>query len=333
MLLDTFVLGPSFTIVESLRGGELQQNTPEWDEWRHKGIGASDAKRAISKPGRKGRAKLLAEKRAPEPPQDSVKTKAMDKGAKLEKEARRLYNARHQTNVRPVCVQSNLYPWLRASLDGLSDDGKLVVEIKCGERVHQQALKGFPSLYRAQVQHILAVTGWHSLDFWCYWPESRQPEKKLIVWRDQDYIDRLLEMEGKFWSEVSYKLDLSGKQIEKWSQVTAGADLSVVANLDLGHNRLTALPPEIGDLTALTSLNLNNNRLTELPPEIGNLKGLTSLNINFNQVAAFPPEFSRLKQLTSLSMGGVVPCHGPWPADGTSSRNRRSDCPHKPEPN
>jgi len=179
----------------------LQQGTPEWHEWRHKGIGASDARAAMAKPG-KSRAKLLAEKRASEPPDDSFTTVAMDIGTELEPEARRLYNERHQANVRPVCVQSDRYPWLRASLDGLSDDGQLVVEIKCGAWVHQQASKRFPVQYKAQVQHILAVTGLPSLDFWCYWPESPKPEILLSVPRDEAYIERLLGAEQKFWDEV-----------------------------------------------------------------------------------------------------------------------------------
>ncbi len=163
---------------------ELEQGTPEWHEWRHKGIGAFDAKAAIAKRG-KSRAKLLEEKRASEPPEDSFTTEAMDLGTELEPEARQRYIRKYLTNVRPVCVQSTQYPWLRASLDGLSDDGNLVVEIKCGAWVHQQALERVPSQYKAQVQHILAVTGLPSLHFWCYWPDSVQPEILHVVKRDE----------------------------------------------------------------------------------------------------------------------------------------------------
>ncbi len=30
-------------------------------------------------------------------------------------------------------------PWLRASLDGISNDGKTVVEIKCGKKINNSA--------------------------------------------------------------------------------------------------------------------------------------------------------------------------------------------------
>ena len=102
---------------------ELQQNTSEWHAWRHKGIGASDANKAISKRGM-SRAQLLEEKRASEPPKDSFSNEAMDTGTKLEPKARRRYNEKYGAKVRPVCVQSTQYPWLRASLDGLSEDGQ-----------------------------------------------------------------------------------------------------------------------------------------------------------------------------------------------------------------
>ncbi len=82
---------------------ELEQGTPEWHEWRHKGIGAFDAKAAIAKRG-KSRAKLLEEKRASEPPEDSFTTEAMDLGTELEPEARQRYIRKYLTNVRPVCV-------------------------------------------------------------------------------------------------------------------------------------------------------------------------------------------------------------------------------------
>ena len=39
--------------------------------------------------------------------------------------------------------------------------------------------------------------------------------------------------------------------------------------LDLSHNRLTQLPPEIKELKNLTKLSLSENLLTQLPPEIG----------------------------------------------------------------
>ena len=297
----------------------LQQNTPEWHEWRHKGIGASDARAAISKPGTRGRAKLLAEKRAPEPPEDSFTTEAMDLGTKLEPEARRLYNERHQTNVRPVCVQSTEYPWLRASLDGLSEDGNLVVEIKCGAGVHQEALEKFPREYQSQVQHILAVTGLPSLHFWCYWPMNPNPEILHVVERDEEYINNLMGKEREFWSEVvgstnwspdieqiirdpaeATTLDLSQSELTNLpSYIRQRTNLQ---ELNLFGNQLTELPDWIGELTNLTTLDLYANELTELPPGMGNLTNLTFLDLFGNQLTALPAGIGELTNLTELRL-------------------------------
>jgi predicted phage-related endonuclease len=50
------------------------------------------------------------------------------------------------------------------------------------------------------MQHILAVTGLASLDFWCYLPGC--PELLLPVERDDAYIERLLNAELEFWNRV-----------------------------------------------------------------------------------------------------------------------------------
>ena len=105
-------------------------------------------------------------------------------------------------DVQPACLQSNQYDWLRASVDGLSADGKAVVEIKCGDSVYRKTSSSgrVPDYYYGQLQHILAVTGLPSIDFWCYLPHC--PEVLLAVDRDDNYSARLLEAEYRFWQNV-----------------------------------------------------------------------------------------------------------------------------------
>ena len=143
---------------------------------------------------------LLQEKR--EPARASAQNEAMALGTKLEPEARKRYIAKTGKQVRPVCVQSNRYGWLRASLDGLASNHDSVVEIKCGRSAYRTVsdFRSVPIYYYGQVQHILAVTGLASLDIWCYWPD--QPELLLSVDRDDSYIERLLDSELKFWNRV-----------------------------------------------------------------------------------------------------------------------------------
>ncbi|MSQ22012.1 MAG: hypothetical protein EXR53_01720 [Dehalococcoidia bacterium] len=179
---------------------ELQQGTRKWLEWRHKGIGASDASTVMGENRFNSAAQLLQEKRGPA--RDSFQNEAMAMGTRLEPEARKRYIAKTGRDVRPACVQSTRYDWLRASLDGFAANHDAVVEIKCGDSVYRRVSqsRSIPDYYYGQTQHILAVTGLDSLDFWCYWPGH--PELLLPVERDDAYIERLLNRELEFWNRV-----------------------------------------------------------------------------------------------------------------------------------
>lgn len=54
--------------------------------------------------------------------------------------------------------------------------------------------------------------------------------------------------------------------------------------LNLGANRLSTLPSDIGNLSRLVSLNIEANQLTDLPLSIGLCTGLSSLNILGNPI-------------------------------------------------
>jgi len=181
---------------------ELQQGTSQWLAWRHNGIGASEASTIMGENRFESASMLLKKKRGPVI-LDSFQNKAMALGTKLEPEARKLYVAETGKDVRPVCVQSARYTWLRASLDGLSTDHDVVIEIKCGASVYRKVSqsRSVPDYYYGQVQHILAVTGLDSLDFWCYWPDN--PTLLLSVERNDTYIQRLLSKELEFWNLVN----------------------------------------------------------------------------------------------------------------------------------
>jgi putative phage-type endonuclease len=109
---------------------ELQQGTPEWQEWRHRGIGSSDASIIMAENRFKSGADLLREKRGPA--RDFGQNEAMARGIDIEPEARSRYAAKTGRTVEPACLQSTRYDWLRASVDGLASTCVAVVEIKCG---------------------------------------------------------------------------------------------------------------------------------------------------------------------------------------------------------
>lgn len=183
-----------FTIVT------LEQGTDAWRGWRHNGIGASDAPTIMGENPFKSHAQLLQEKRGTV--RDFGQNAAMARGTELEPEARKLYAAKTGRNVRPACIQSTRYEWLRASLDGLTVTDDAAVEIKCGQSAYRKAsqTRSVPDYYYGQMQHILAVTGFDSLDFWCYWPGYTP--LLIPVPRNSAYIERLLDSELAFWNLV-----------------------------------------------------------------------------------------------------------------------------------
>jgi len=173
-----------------------------WHEERRQGIGGSDACIIMQTlPPEWGRTpwKLWALKRgllAPEPPNP-----AMERGTRLEPVARDAYEAVVGGLVMPARLRHPHHPWMVGNLDGLSPDGKLVLEVKCpGRESHEKALKGeVPAAYYPQVQHYLAVSG---ADRCHYWSFDGEKGALVVVERDSAYIAKLIDAERAFWALV-----------------------------------------------------------------------------------------------------------------------------------
>ncbi len=188
---------------------DLKQGTSAWLDWRFEGIGASDAPAIMGENPWKSRARLMKEKRD----RKIVKLNAaMIRGTELEPVARECYEKKFGMAVPPACLQSLIYPWMRASLDGMTICGQKVIEIKCGEGAYWNSASSgtVPVYYIGQLQHILAVTGLESIDYWCYSPD--RPEIHICMERDESYISRLIEMEKLFWHELS-ETRIFGKKV------------------------------------------------------------------------------------------------------------------------
>ena len=182
----------------------LQQGSIAWLAWRHQGIGASEAPTVMGENPWQSPVDLLRAKRGPAPEPDTHDriSAAMQFGTDMEPVARRAYERATGHKVTPACLQSSRYTWLRASLDGISADGRRAVEIKCGKGVyhHTARTRTVPRYYYGQLQHIMAVTRLESVDFWAWLPD--QTPIGLTVPRDPDYIGAMLDREHDFWQQV-----------------------------------------------------------------------------------------------------------------------------------
>lgn len=180
---------------------DIEQNTPEWHEWRSNKIGASDASIILKESPWKTPFKLWKEKIGLEP--TPFISPSMIHGSKTEASARALFEEKMMQRFPACCVQSDEFEWMIASLDGLSDSGE-AVELKCPyskDRFLEMVLNDeVPKEYIGQLQHQLCVTGLPSIHFFAYF-EGEFFYK--LVERDEKYIERLIEEEKKFYGYMT----------------------------------------------------------------------------------------------------------------------------------
>lgn len=181
----------------------LEQDTLEWHAWRQNGIGASEARTVLGKNPFHTKDALLREKiHGKTNSRHTFSSAAAERGKNLEPEARKAYITKYGIHVRPLCVQSIEHEWLRASLDGMSLDGQLAVEIKSGRSDYAAMWQrgNIPEWHHWQLQHIMAVTGLECIDYWGYDPE--RGGVRFVHERNELSISEMLEKMYSFWQQV-----------------------------------------------------------------------------------------------------------------------------------
>lgn len=174
----------------------LEQNTVEWLEFRKTKIGSSDAPVIMGESPWKTPQQLWEEKMGLK--ESSYENPAMQRGKQLEAEARRAFELETGLVMWPNVLIHSEHEFIIASLDGITMDGQVAVEIKCpGQRSHKMALKGeIPKHYQIQMQHQLAVTGLQEMFYYSY---DGQNGVTFKIQRDDALIETLLEKEQEFF--------------------------------------------------------------------------------------------------------------------------------------
>ncbi len=135
--------------------------------------------------------------------QTQAVTEPMRYGTRLEPDARKAYEEVTGHVMNPLVMQDGPYS---ASLDGITLDGSLIVEIKCPFRGRKSELwlaanRGeVPEHYRVQVQHQLMVTGAREAHLWVY---DGQEGLLLTLTRDEVAMARIRQA----WEAFQYHLD------------------------------------------------------------------------------------------------------------------------------
>lgn len=191
-----------------------EQNTPEWHSFRQNYIGASDAITIMEVSPWTKPEELLLEKLGTSPPKQE--NSHMRRGKALETPALRKFEQVVDVDIgymmSPKVVLHPTINYMMASMDGIDIDGKACVEIKCpGPRDHYIALQGdIPGKYYPQLQHQIEVLGVDMVYYFSYRIDKKDPFTKetiiswanIPVYRNQMYIDEMLEKERMFWDLV-----------------------------------------------------------------------------------------------------------------------------------
>lgn len=184
---------------------DMEQNTQEWLEMRKTKIGASDAPIIMEESPYGTPFELYKEKLGL---QERRQHAGMALGHEREPIARRRFEEEMLCAVEPLVVFHPTNDWMMASLDGYDPISNIAVEIKnTNEKDHESARHGkVPKKYYAQLQHqleiLFALNGLKSIHYFSY---RNGDTVNLIVDRDEQYIEKMLEKERDFFNMLIKK--------------------------------------------------------------------------------------------------------------------------------
>lgn len=173
----------------------MEQGTKEWHEMRRKHIGASDSP-TIMRLTKRTPLELWEEKLGLREPQKE--SYAMRFGRINEAPARIAYEKYTGNMVIPEVIKHPEKDFMMASLDGISLDGKIILEIKNNNReYHEMAKNGIiPEPHYVQTQHQLDCKRGSILHYWSFWKgEGVLVENE----RNEGYTNTLVEELQRFW--------------------------------------------------------------------------------------------------------------------------------------
>lgn len=181
---------------------DLNQGSEEWLTYRQNHLGATDASIIMNPSRYNTRVGLWQQKTLGwEKSHSAEEMERMEQGTMMEPLARGAFQEEVGIEVFPAVVEHDIYPFLSASLDGISADHSVTVEIKCGKKAFMLAQLGEISpYYYTQCQHQMMITALDWTYFYCYLDGQGILMK---INRNDEYLRKLLEMEKKFWHCVA----------------------------------------------------------------------------------------------------------------------------------
>lgn len=179
---------------------ELEQGTPEWLAWRRTVITGTDCPAILGSSPWSSAYKIWQRKLGHT--EEQASNEAMERGKRLEPEARAQFNERYNMNMSPEVVESTEFEFLGASLDGMCMLGRSLLEIKCGgAKLHAMAAnQEIPQYYLDQIQHQLLVTGAERCYYYSY---DGKDGICIEVLPDPEFKARFIPKAREFWRCVA----------------------------------------------------------------------------------------------------------------------------------
>lgn len=180
---------------------ELEQNSPEWEQYRRTHIGASDSPiicgvSPFKSPYKLWREKVIGEK--------DPSTPAMDEGHNLEGYARSWAEEVYNRSFPPLCVAHEVIYYFMASLDGYNEEDNLILEIKAvGDTTFFNAeSNGPPKSWIYQVNHQMECVGTDRA-FIFMMHRSQEKYCSFTVNRDPAIVSEIIEKGEAFYIRMA----------------------------------------------------------------------------------------------------------------------------------
>lgn len=209
-------------------GSSGSPQTAEWHAWRQQGIGGSDViilaagEGVVKAPSWVKNSRWLWEVKTGRRSGEIPSNAAMQRGTDGEGPARAAFIKATGIQVSPMFGENEKFPFIRASLDGVSFGMDVAVEIKVPSLERHQAAKSgaIPEYYLAQMAHQALVLWEHpdnfdgkEMNYVSYHPETRDLAIVQKLSNGGFYIPliqclkpmakRLLGIEKAFWDAVA----------------------------------------------------------------------------------------------------------------------------------
>ncbi|MDR9498890.1 MAG: YqaJ viral recombinase family protein [Hydrogenovibrio sp.] len=182
-------------------------NTDLWLQYRQSGVGSSDASTAAGINPFKSQLELWLEKTGRMVPTQPKMTEdsPLTWGTILEPIVAEQYAKRTENKVRRVnaILQHSEHTWMLANLDRevVACEAVQILECKtAGVHSAKHWKQGVPDYIKLQVMHQLAVTGFEAADVAVL--IGGQKLEIHRIHRDEVLIERLIELEQRFWQHV-----------------------------------------------------------------------------------------------------------------------------------